>query len=293
MFKKRVVQYDCLQLFITNPVHFMSSATVRYLVFDVESIADGDLISKVKYPDRELEGHSAIKEYSGELLERFNSEFIPQTYHIPVSIVAAKVDADFHLLDIVALDEPEYRSHKMVKDFWDGWLAYKKPVLVSFNGRAYDVPVLELAAFRYGLSIPEWFNFYGRNYEQPRNRFNQDAHLDLQDILCNFGASRLSGGLNLCANLIGSPGKMGVAGHMVQQLYDDGKLAEINNYCRCDVLDTYFVFLRAAVLIGKLTLEQERERVAETRQWLEERSDAMPVYAEYLEGCGEWENPWS
>ncbi len=271
----------------------MSSGSVRYLVFDVESIADGDLISKVKYSDRELEGPAAIKEYAGELMERFGSEFIPYTYHIPVSIVAAKVDEDFRLLDIVALDDPEYRSHMMVKHFWDGWLAYKKPVLVTFNGRTYDLPLLELAAFRYGIAIPEWFNLYGRNYEQPRNRFNQDAHLDLQDIFCNYGATRLSGGLNLVANLVGSPGKMGVAGHMVQQLHDDGKLDQINNYCRCDVLDTYFVFLRAAVVIGKLTLEQERERVAETRAWLEENSDAMPVYAEYLKSCGEWQSPWA
>ena len=34
-----------------------------------------------------------------------------------------------------------------------------------------------------------------------------------------------------------------------------GKLAEINNYCRCDVLDTYFVFLRTRVLVGQLTLD--------------------------------------
>lgn len=277
---------------ISNPDHSMSSGAVRYLVFDVESIADGDLISKVKYSDREIEGPAAIKEYAGELMERFGNEFIPYTFHIPVSIVAAKVDVDFRLLDIVALDEPEYRSHKMVKDFWDGWRAYKQPALVSFNGRTYDLPLLELSAFRYGISIPDWFNVYGKSWEQPRSRYNQEAHLDLQDILCNFGATRLSGGLNLCANLVGSPGKMGVAGHMVQQMYDEGKKDQINDYCRCDVLDTYFVLLRAAVVIGKLTLEQERERVAETRVWLQEQSEAMPVYAEYLESCGEWESPW-
>ena len=35
---------------------------------------------------------------------------------------------------------------------------------------------------------------------------------------------------------------------MVQDMYDAGRLAEINDYCRCDVLDTYFVFLRTRVL---------------------------------------------
>ena len=45
---------------------------------------------------------------------------------------------------------------------------------------------------------------------------------------------------------------MDVQGDMVQDMYDAGRLAEINDYCRCDVLDTYFVFLRTRVLLGQL-----------------------------------------
>ena len=77
--------------------------------------------------------------------------------------------------------------------------------------------------------------------------------------------------MNLAANLIGKPGKMDVQGHMVQDLYDAGQLAEINDYCRCDVLDTYFVFLRTRVLIGQLTIEAEQAIVAEVKTWLEKR----------------------
>ena len=56
-------------------------------------------------------------------------------------------------------------------------------------------------------------------------------------MLTNFGASRFNGGLNLVANLLGKPGKMEVQGHMVQDLWNEVKLTEINEYCRCDVLD--------------------------------------------------------
>ena len=269
----------------------MTSETFRYLVFDIESIADGQLISKVRYPNENFDPAQAINAYTSELMEKFGSEFIPYTYHIPISIAVAKVDADFRMLDIVTLDAPEFRSHVMVQHFWEGWKAYKQPSLVTFNGRSFDIPLLELSAYRYGISIPEWFNVYGKSWEQPRSRYNQAAHLDLQDILCNFGATRLSGGLNLVANLVGSPGKMGTAGHMVQQLYNEGKLDQINDYCCCDVLDTYFVFLRAAVVMGWLTLELERERVAETKKWLEDRAEEQPAYAEYLASCSEWENP--
>ena len=48
----------------------------------------------------------------------------------------------------------------------------------------------------------------------------------------NFGSSRFVGGLNLAANLLGKPGKMDVQGHMVQDLFNAGKLADINDYCR-------------------------------------------------------------
>ncbi len=132
-----------------------------------------------------------------------------------------------------------------------------------------------------------------RNWDQPRNRYNLGAHLDLQDLLINFGATRFHGGLNLAASLLGKPGKMEVQGHMVQDLFDQGELTKINEYCRCDVLDTYFVFLRSSVLTGKLTLAQEGEIVADTKQWLTERAEVSPAYRLYLEKWGDWTNPWS
>ena len=98
--------------------------------------------------------------------------------------------------------------------------------------------------------------------------------------------------LNLMANLIGRPGKMGVAGHMVQDLYNEGQLERINDYCRCDVLDTYFVLLRTKVLTGQLSLDEEQLLIADSMEWLEMKSEEFPVYGEYLEQCTAWNNPW-
>jgi hypothetical protein len=164
---------------------------------------------------------------------------------------------------------------------------------VSFNGRSFDVPLLELAAFRYGLSMPGWFQPGGKAYDQPRNRFNQRAHIDLCEVLTNFGSTRFTGGLNLAANILGKPGKMDIQGDMVQDMYDTGRLAEINDYCRCDVLDTYFVFLRSQVLMGQLGLEEEQAIVSRTKQWLEEKADQISAYRLYLEEWGDWLNPWT
>ena len=266
---------------------------VSYLVFDVEAVADGDLVSKLRYPKDSLSAADAIARYRAELVaERGDGkDFIPYTFMLPISVAIGKVDAQYRLLDVTVLDAPAFRPHVITKRFWQGWSHYERPTFVTFNGRGYDLPVLELAAFRYGYSIPYWFNVDGRSFEQARNRFNFEAHIDLMDLFTNFGASRMVGGLNLLANLIGKPGKTGIDGSQIQDMYNAGRLDEINDYCRCDVLDTYFVFLRTRVLLGKLKLEEEQQLVADAKVWLEERAASSPAYSHYLEHWGSWESP--
>ena len=128
-------------------------------------------------------------------------------------------------------------------------VARYKAKLVTFNGRGFDLPLLELAAFRYGCSARDHF-------PNSRNRFNGN-HIDLFDWLTNYGACRLAGGLNLLAKLLGKPGKMEVAGDQVYAMHRAGQLQEINDYCMFDTLDTYFVFLRTRVLLGELPLSEE------------------------------------
>ena len=271
----------------------MAGTNVKYLAFDIESIADGELVSQVRYPGEGLTPGEAIARYRAERLEATNTDFIPYTFHIPVSVVVAKIDSKFRLLDLVSLDESEHRPHIIVEHFWRGWAQYRHPTFVTFNGRSYDLPLLELCTFRYGVSVPGWFRSDGPAYDQPRNRYNRRAHVDLQEMLTNFGATRgMTGGLNLASKLLGKPGKMDTQGDMVQELFDDGQIARIDDYCRCDVLDTYFVFLRWQVVTGDLSLEEEQVIVGETREWLESRSDDYPIYQSYLANWGTWHNPW-
>jgi protein CrcB len=181
----------------------MAKLDTAYLVFDIESVADGALVSRLKYPGENLSPAAAIAKYREELLKESGKDFIPYTYQLPVSLVIAKVARDFSLLDLVALDEKEARPHEIVKNFWQGWQKYNRPTLVTFNGRGFDLPLLELCAFRYGLQIADWFAEDARSFDQPRYRYNMSAHLDLHEWLTNSGASRFNGGLSLAANLIG------------------------------------------------------------------------------------------
>jgi predicted PolB exonuclease-like 3'-5' exonuclease len=264
-----------------------------YFVFDIESVSDGALVSRLRYPEEKLSPAAAIARWRAELMAEQGKDFIPYTFQLPVSLVIARVAADYRLIDLVALDEEKSRPPEIARLFWEGWRKYGRPCLVTFNGRGFDVPLLELCAFRYGLPIPDWYAEDKRNYDQPRYRYNMAGHFDLHEWLTNSGASRFQGGLSLAANLIGKPGKQDVAGSMVQDLWDAGRAADIHDYCRGDVLDTYFIFLRSRVLAGELSLEEEHVLIEETRKWIEEKSASSPGLARYLKAWGDWKSPYA
>jgi hypothetical protein len=262
-----------------------------YLIFDIETVADGRLIQRVRYPElKELTPEEAVAKQRVELLEKSGgkSDFIPYTFQLPVSIAIAKVAGDYGLIEVTTIDRPKFRPQVITRNFWKGWQAYGQPTLVTFNGRFFDIPVLEMCAYRYGIAVPSWYNAPGNTYSQPRNRFNTAAHLDLQDFIGNQGATQVNGGLNLCAQLLGKPGKMDTKGNMVQDLWERGERERIDDYCMCDALDTYFVFLRTRVLCGMITVERERQLVEQAKRWIESASGHNLALAEYLRHFQFW-----
>lgn len=261
----------------------LANEDIRYLLFDIESVADPDLVAAVRHPDGDVEPDEAVRLYRAELLEKKGSDFIPYTFQFPVSLALAKVRDDFSLSGLGVLKFEDAGPGQITKKFWEGWLYYRRPTLVTFNGRGFDVPLLEQMALRYAISIPEWFAFGAKTYDQPRNRYNIGAHLDLCDMLTNFGAAHYSGGLNLAAKATRHPGKIGKCGDMVQDLFNEKRFKEIHDYCRCDVLDTYFLFLRLMTLTGRISRNEERDLTERTIHWLENESASIAVYREYLD----------
>lgn len=267
----------------------MKNEEVKYLIFDVESVPDGKLIKLVKFPDEDIDEKEAIARFQGEVLESTggSSEFIPVTFQYPVSICVAKVRGDFTLMDIVSLDEPKFRTMDMVKLFWLGVEElYSHASLVTFNGRGFDIPLLELMAYRYGFAAKRHLKdkFAGRY------RFGT-KHIDLQDWISNYNAIRVNGGLNMLSKIIGKPGKMNTKGDEVYSMFLDNKIKEINEYCIHDVLDTYFVFLRTRVMLGELTIHGEQDIVKMAKEFIFDNQERIPAFTEYHKNWGDWE-PW-
>jgi len=267
-----------------------TSPPPAFLIFDTETVPDGRLLAKTKYPADNLSPEEAVARAQAEAREQSNgkSDFVPVSFQYPVAICVMRVGSDFSLQAITCLDAPHFRPRKIVEAFWNGLAAYKEKYkerikLVTYNGRSFDLPLLELAAFRYGCCARDYFL-------SSRNRFG-GGHLDLMDWLCNFGALRLQGGLDLLCKLLGKPGKMEVNGSAVYQMHQAGQVQEINDYCLCDTLDTYFTFLRTRVLTGEITLEQEHILVMRAKEWMTDKAEELPAVRKYLDNWGDWD-PW-
>jgi predicted PolB exonuclease-like 3'-5' exonuclease len=91
---------------------------------------------------------------------------------------------------------------------------------------------------------------------------------------------RANAPLDDLAKLCGFPGKMGVDGSQVWTLYQEGRLAEIRDYCETDVVNTYLVYCRYQLMRGQLTRAAFDAEIDLVRRSLTE-IDA-PHWKEYL-----------
>ena len=104
-----------------------------------------------------------------------------------------------------------------------------------------------------GVSFPALYKT-GNKFDAPLKRYDTTRHLDLCDMLSNFGASpKIS--LDLYVRAIGMPGKIGIDGSDVEKLCNEGKLQVVRNYCECDTAITSALFLRTQRLRGDLSGE--------------------------------------
>jgi len=227
------------------------SAPVRvFAIFDIETRVDKRLLNQALCAGEGLSDEDAFLKFREQLrARRGGSDFFPLSLHIPISIAIGDVGADRVLRSVESLAPSDYSEEALAREFWAR--AERFPgCLVTFNGRRFDFPVLELAALRYGIAAPTHF---AEGANSPRARYTSERHLDLFDYLTNFGASGgIRGGMDLLLKMIGLPGKMEIDGAQVQELYEQGRLDEIHRYCRNDVVQTYFLFLRVELMRGRI-----------------------------------------
>ena len=239
------------------------------VVFDIETIPD--IAGGQKMYD--LQGIGLEETAKAMLATRRikveDTNFLPLHQHqvIAISVVVRWDQNNFLIKSLGNLNSSE---SELIHAFFRA--IEKIPVLVSWNGSGFDLPVLQYRALIHGIVSATYWDtgdfdrdFKWNNYQ---SRFHK-RHVDVMEVLSRF-QPRASAALDEIAKLIGLPGKIGVGGANVFSAYCEGKLQEIRDYCEIDALNTYLIYLRFEYIRGNYSIKQYEEELLRTRNWLAE-----------------------
>src|SRR5262249_14641596 len=106
-----------------------TAAQTGFLVFDTESVPDGRLIARVKYPRESLTPEEAIARAQAEAREqsRDGSDFLPVTFQVPIAVCVLRVGRDFTLQGLTCLDSPLFRPPRSSASPGAAWPTTRTP----------------------------------------------------------------------------------------------------------------------------------------------------------------------
>lgn len=232
----------------------------RFLTLDLETVPDEALVSAVD-GDPSLPYPEKLRNVLAERRARTGgrSDFLPLPYHRPVAACLLEAVEDGGLIRVVdVIDWSDRRSAEPA--FLESvWSRLDGASLVSFHGKGFDLPVLELRSLKHGVPAPPWLS--------PARRGSGPGHFDLKELLAGPSGAAAAP-LDLYAKLVGLPGKEDVAGEDVLALYGSGGIDRIVAYCMSDVVQTYLLFLRWRLVEGSLTPDGYAESAEQAREAL-------------------------
>ena len=261
-------------------------------VFDIETIPDTAALANLtgfEGSDTQ-EQRDELARYHLEITGGKNA-FPRQPFHkvVAISFLEAEIQRggiggeSYHLRELRSGGEAGFDEKQLLQGFFS-YFERLKPRLVSYNGRGFDLPVLKYRAMVHGIQAP-WLYEGGDKWNSYQSRYSADWHCDLLEVLSDFGASS-RGKLNEVCSVLGFPGKFGVDGSDVAAMYDEGRIAEIRDYCETDVLNTYLVYLRLMQHRGTISTEGYNQAVADIVALIEAEGETRPHLAEFLEAWG-------
>lgn len=244
------------------------------LAVDIETVPDADGLRALGDYPPEVSDAEVVAMAQRLLRQEKNTDFMPLPLQRVAVISCALEEGDN--LKVFSLEAWKNEGEALQR-FFDGMQKLydnhrAPPRLATWNGGGFDLPVMHYRALKHGLRAPLMWeggdndsNFrYNRTY---LNRYNNERHLDLMDALAmfQFGArARLDDVAKLC----GLPGKMGVGGAGVADAFAEGRVGEIRDYCECDAMLTYLLFLRFQLLSGERSEAEIKQRTQTARDYM-------------------------
>ncbi len=253
---------------------------MNILVFDIETIPDIESGRKLYKLNDLSDKETAEVMYTRRRQETGGSEFL--RHYLQRVVAISVVLRTSERISVWSLGDPDSPEEEIIQRFYDGIERFS-PMLVSWNGRGFDLPVLHYRALIHGISAPRYWetgnedqSFKWNNY---LSRFHE-RHTDLMDVLSGY-EGRAVAPLDQIASVCGFPGKMGMSGDKVWDCFMAGDILAIRNYCETDVLNTYLVFLRYELMRGRKTRQGYEEGCEQLRKML--KSEGKPHLQEFLD----------
>lgn len=241
------------------------------LAFDIETVPDIDGIRKLNGLATDMPAADVAELAFQQRREKTGNDFLPLHVHRVVAISCALRDRDsFRIWSIGDAGDPE---RVLLQRFFDGIEKYT-PQIVSWNGGGFDLPVMHYRAMVNGVQAARYWEMGEDDREFKWNNYisrYHARHLDLMDLLAMY-QGRGTAPLDEIAQLLGFPGKLGMAGSKVWDAFQAGSIKSIRDYCETDVANTYLVFLRFQLMRGVLDDAQYQKECDLVRTTLE-RSD--------------------
>ncbi len=224
------------------------------LVWDLETVPDLEGFARANgLPDKSPD----------EIRAAMGGDFPKHIYHSIVCIGAllAERSANGWSVSVVGAPSVADRSEKELIQAFVDKIEELSPQLVTFNGCAFDLPVLRYRAMIHKISAQ---GLASRAYY---HRFTEDA-VDLCDVLSSYSPGAKTR-LDEISRLMGLDGKpFGMTGVDVESYFQEGRIREISDYCRSDVINTYRLWLRYELFRGKLTRSQFELSEADVAKFL-------------------------
>ena len=241
------------------------------LVFDIETIPDVAGIRNLYDLPADLSDTEAAEWAFQQRRASHGTDFLP--HHLQRVVAISCILRDAQHFRVFSLAEPDANEGEIIQRFFDGVERYT-PQIVSWNGGGFDLPVLHYRGMLHGVSAPRYWDQGEGDYHDSRDfKWNNyisryhNRHLDLMDLLAMY-QPRANAPLDDLAKLMGYPGKLGMDGSAVWQAWQEGRIAEIRDYCETDVVNTYLVYLRFERLRGHLDAQAWADEVAVVRDTL-------------------------
>lgn len=252
---------------------------MNILVFDIETVPDIESGRKI-YDLQELPDKDVIKAIEHVRQQQTGSGFMPHYLHkiVAISITLSTADT-FKVWSLGSLQSTE---KELLERFFEGLERYN-PVMVSWNGGRFDLPVIHFRALLHGVEAHHYWQLGDEDtsfrYNNYLNRYHW-RHIDLMDVLAGYQLYAFAK-LDHIATMLGFPGKLSMDGSMVCDAYLAGDLDAIRNYCETDVLNSYLVYLRFELMRGKILDDEYQAKCERVKAFLGE-SDGQH-FSEFLQ----------